>query len=129
MCLAQAQEVFWQKGVMSERRAPRTWALSTAHAFVPFKDRLKNGTIAKLAAQVAEFYGQASARAAEAKGAGGVWPAFSFPEVRPSLAVCDYELTRLPSYQALVSHLMIKNLHFAAVAQYRKSVDDLGANR
>ncbi|ORY88475.1 BRO1-like domain-domain-containing protein [Leucosporidium creatinivorum] len=89
LCLAQAQEVFWQKGVM---------------------DRLKNGTIAKLAAQVAEFYGQASAKAAEAKGAGGVWPAFSFPE-------------------SLVSHLMIKNLHFAAVAQYRKSVDDLGANR
>ncbi|KAL8287149.1 hypothetical protein RQP46_003601 [Phenoliferia psychrophenolica] len=89
ICLAQAQEAFWQKGVM---------------------DRLKNGTIAKLAAKVAEYYDAAAKAAVEAKGAPETWPAFAFPP-------------------ALLNHLAIKHLHFAAVAQFRKSIDDLGANR
>ncbi|KAM0790387.1 hypothetical protein ACM66B_003269 [Microbotryomycetes sp. NB124-2] len=89
ICLAQAQEAFWSKGVM---------------------DRLKNGTIAKLAARVSELYDQSAAKAARSRGAGGAWPAFAFPD-------------------AFVNHLSIKQLHFAAVAQYRRSMDDLGANR
>lgn len=31
--------------------------------------------------------------------------------------------------QSITNYLLIKKLHFGAVAQYRKSVDDLGANR
>lgn len=31
--------------------------------------------------------------------------------------------------QGLLNHLTIKKLHFAAAAQFRKAVDDLGANR
>ncbi|KAK4045959.1 pH-response regulator protein palA/rim20 [Microbotryomycetes sp. JL201] len=89
ICLAQAQEAFWSKGVM---------------------DRLKNGTIAKLAAKVSEFYESAVAKAKQSKGAGGAWPAFAFPD-------------------AFISHLTVKQLHFAAVAQYRRSMDDLSANR
>lgn len=89
VCLAQAQEAFWQKAVM---------------------DRLKNGTIAKLAAKVSEFYEAAVTEAMEAKGNPETWPAFAFP-------------------QALLNHLAIKQLHFAAVAQFRKSIDDSGANR
>ncbi|KAI5480664.1 hypothetical protein MNV49_007591 [Pseudohyphozyma bogoriensis] len=83
LCLAQAQEAFWQKAVM---------------------DRLKNGTIAKLAGKVAEYYETSYQEAVEAKAeAAATWPGFSFPAV--------------------------KALHFKAVAQFRKSIDDLGANR
>ncbi|KAK4705321.1 programmed cell death 6-interacting protein, partial [Phenoliferia sp. Uapishka_3] len=89
ICLAQAQEAFWQKAVM---------------------DRLKNGTIAKLAAKVSEFYEAAAKEALEAKGSSDTWPSFTFP-------------------LGLINHLNIKHLHFAAVAQFRKSIDDLGANR
>jgi programmed cell death 6-interacting protein len=41
----------------------------------------------------------------------------------------DHSLTTSSSLQSLLSYLAIKSLHFSAVAQYRKSVDDLGANR
>lgn len=89
LCLAQAQEAAWSKAVM---------------------DRLKNGTIAKLASKVSEYYSESLRFAVAAKGAGGVWPLFSFPS-------------------DLINHLTIKSLHFSAAAQYRKSMDDLGVNK
>ena len=50
-------------------------------ADVADSDRLKNGTIAKLAMKVSEYYGEALRFAVAAKGAGGVWPLFAFPSV------------------------------------------------
>ncbi|BGP35397.1 pH-response regulator protein palA/rim20 [Rhodotorula toruloides] len=89
LCLAQAQEVAWQKAVM---------------------DRLRNGSVAKLALRVAEFYQQAKQAADGARAGADSTAAFLFPEdVRRYLAV--------------------KAAHFTAVAQYRRSIDDLGANR
>ncbi|GAA5868770.1 hypothetical protein JCM8547_005372 [Rhodosporidiobolus lusitaniae] len=82
LCLAEAQEVAWQKAVM---------------------DRLKNGTVAKLALKTAELYQQAH-------GAASLTGVFAFPE----------DLSRF---------IRIKAAHFTAVAQYRRSLDDLGANR
>ncbi|GAA5908302.1 hypothetical protein JCM5296_000511 [Sporobolomyces johnsonii] len=91
LCLAEAQEVAWQKAVM---------------------DRLKNGTISKLALRTSELY--ASAREAAIKAATPVSTttnrAWSFPE-------------------EWLRYMQLKKLHFAAVAQYRRSIDDSGANR
>ncbi|KAK4047118.1 pH-response regulator protein palA/rim20 [Microbotryomycetes sp. JL221] len=89
VCLAQAQEMFWLKGVM---------------------DRLKNGTIAKLAARVAELYEAAVGNASRANNNRDAGLRRGFPDT-------------------YLNHLVIKRYHFAAVAQYRRSLDDLGANR
>ncbi|BGP27682.1 pH-response regulator protein palA/rim20 [Rhodotorula toruloides] len=89
LCLAQAQEVAWQKAVM---------------------DRLKNGSVAKLALRVAEFYQQAKQAADVARFGTETTRSFPFPE-----DLCRY--------------LAVKAAHFSAVAQYRRSIDDLGANR
>ncbi|SCV68239.1 BQ2448_360 [Microbotryum intermedium] len=97
LCLAQAQEVFWQNGVLGRLHA----------------GRLKNGTISKLAVQVYLHYcsALASANAAKTKLKETQWRgAWAFPE-------------------SLLSYMAIKAGHFNAVAQYRKSIDDLGANR
>ncbi|BGP03504.1 pH-response regulator protein palA/rim20 [Rhodotorula toruloides] len=89
LCLAQAQEVAWQKAVM---------------------DRLKNGSVAKLALRVAEFYQQAKQAADGARAGTDFTAPFLFPE----------DVSR---------YLAVKAAHFTAVAQYRRSIDDLGANR
>lgn len=60
----------------SVRRGPPGTALNVSRA-----DRLKNGTIAKLASKVSEYYSESLRFAVAAKGAGGVWPLFSFPSV------------------------------------------------
>lgn len=44
-------------------------------------DRMKNGTIAKLALKVSGYYEESLRLSVAAKGAGGVWPLFSFPQV------------------------------------------------
>ncbi|BGP58258.1 hypothetical protein JCM8202_000980 [Rhodotorula sphaerocarpa] len=88
LCLAQAQEVAWQKAVM---------------------DRLKNGTVAKVAMHAAQLYQQAR-DAAEAIRSTADVASFAFAD----------DLTR---------HLAYKHAHFTAVAHYRRSLDDLGANR
>lgn len=88
LCLAQAQEVAWQKAVM---------------------DRLKNGTVAKVAMHAAELYQQALVQA-EAVRSSGTVEQFAFAD----------NLTRF---------LAFKHAHFTAVAHYRRSLDDLGANR
>ncbi|GAA6009640.1 hypothetical protein JCM11491_001043 [Sporobolomyces phaffii] len=78
---AMAQEVGWQKSVV---------------------DRLKNGTISKLAVQVAKYYERALSL---------------FP---PQDEYLPAEWTR---------YFQLKRNHFEAVAHYRRSLDDLGANR
>ncbi|KAJ9125522.1 hypothetical protein QFC22_000483 [Naganishia vaughanmartiniae] len=84
-CLAEAQECFWQRAVI---------------------DKYKNGLIAKLAMQVAEFYASALANSAE-----GLNPtAHYFPA-------------------AWTSHVTVKRYHFEAAAQYRLSMDDLEKGR
>lgn len=88
-CLAQAQEFYFQQAI-------------AAHS--------KNGVIARVALKVSEFYSEALSQAGAARGAGGVWPTFAFP-------------------QAWLNHVSYKKCHFAAVAQYRKSMDDSAANR
>ncbi|GAA5906375.1 hypothetical protein JCM6882_002712 [Rhodosporidiobolus microsporus] len=95
LCLAQAQEVAWQKAVM---------------------DRLKNGTVAKVALKAAEWYQQALDASAAFTGA---MDAASSALVG-SRVVFPWDLTR---------HLLLKSAHFTSVAHYRKSLDDLGANR
>ena len=62
--LAQAQECFFQKAVA---------------------DHLKNGSIAKVATKVGDYYAEALNNAIEARGTEGVWPTWSFPTV--SIAV------------------------------------------
>ncbi|TNY20372.1 BRO1-like domain-containing protein [Rhodotorula diobovata] len=89
LCLAQAQEVAWQKAVM---------------------DRLKNGTVAKIAARVAELYALARGAAELARAGTADAQPFAFPE-------------------DTIRYLAIKEAHFGAVAQYRRAIDDLGANR
>ncbi|POY75432.1 hypothetical protein BMF94_1502 [Rhodotorula taiwanensis] len=88
LCLAQAQEVAWQKAVM---------------------DRLKNGTVAKVAMHAAQLYQQARDQAESIRSEADV----------ASFAFAD-DLSR---------YLAFKHAHFAAVAHYRRSLDDLGANR
>ncbi|GBE87997.1 pH-response regulator protein palA/RIM20 [Sparassis crispa] len=69
-------------------------------------DNLKNGLIAKLAGRVASLYGSSLTKVKEAS-----------PSIRHVF----------PSHW--LAHLETKQLHFEAAAQYRKSVDDLEANR
>ncbi|GAA5850405.1 hypothetical protein JCM9279_001404 [Rhodotorula babjevae] len=89
MCLAQAQEVAWQKAVM---------------------DRLKNGTVAKVAMRVAELYAAARDAAELARAGSEDAQPYAFPE-------------------DILRYLAVKHAHFTAVAHYRRSLDDLGANR
>ncbi|GAA5908503.1 hypothetical protein JCM8208_002648 [Rhodotorula glutinis] len=89
LCLAQAQEVAWQKAVM---------------------DRLKNGTVAKVAMRVAELYAAARDAAELARAGSDAAQPFAFPE-------------------DILRYLSVKHAHFTAVAHYRRSLDDLGANR
>lgn len=72
-------------------------------------DKLKNGTIAKLSMQVSLYYSEAWDLARSAQGT-PTWPVFSFPS-------------------ALMTHMHVKKLQFAAIAQYRKSKDDLADSR
>ncbi|UZJ52778.1 hypothetical protein CBS101457_002098 [Exobasidium rhododendri] len=90
--LAQAQECFWQKAVV---------------------DRLKDATIAKLAARVSELYGNAIGLAT--KGA-------LDDAIKEGDGGCE-----LP--REWLNHMSIKKWHFAAASQFRKSCEDLGANR
>ena len=60
LCLAQAQECVFQRALA---------------------DGLKNGSVARIAQKVSELYDQVLTNASEARGAGGVWPTFSFPSV------------------------------------------------
>lgn len=60
-CLAQAQECVFQRALV---------------------DKLKNGSIARIAQKVGDLYEHALDMANEARGAGGVWPTFVFPSVR-----------------------------------------------
>lgn len=46
-----------------------------------------------------------------------------------SSALATVAATRPGLPEQLLNYLLIKSLHFQAVAQYRKSIDDLGANR
>lgn len=75
-CLAQAQECFWLKSV---------------------KDDMKDGTIARLAAKVSDYYSQASDLAIKSDVISTEW----------------------------IHHLEAKHHHFAAAAQYRQSRDCL----
>ncbi|SGY18091.1 BQ5605_C015g07978 [Microbotryum silenes-dioicae] len=104
LCLAQAQEVFWQNGVLSNNKNTNGQCRA---------GRLKNGTISKLAVQVSLHYSSAlaSANAAKTKLKETQWTGtWAFPD-------------------SLLSYMSIKTGHFNAVAQYRKSIDDLGSNR
>ena len=76
LCLAQAQECFWQKAV---------------------KDELKDASIARLAAQVSDFYVDASEYAVKSNAISPDW----------------------------IHHMTAKQHHFAAAAQYRQSLDCL----
>lgn len=76
MCLAQAQECFWQKAV---------------------KDNMRDGTIARLAAKVSDYY---------------------------SLAA-DTAIKSEAISTEMIHHFEAKHHHFAAAAQYRQSVDCL----
>jgi hypothetical protein len=90
-------------------------------------DKLKNGTIAKLAAKVSELYEAAADSATEATQGGEkqTWPLFMFPFVRSHSS----HFFALTCTQSMVNHMRLKKAHFAAAAQYRKSCDDLSANR
>ncbi|RMZ81281.1 hypothetical protein DV737_g2539, partial [Chaetothyriales sp. CBS 132003] len=76
MCLAQAQECFWLKAV---------------------KDGMKDGTIARLAAKVSDYYSAAGDWAVKSDAISTEW----------------------------IHHFAAKHHHFAAAAQYRMSVDCL----
>jgi programmed cell death 6-interacting protein len=76
LCLAQAQECFWQKAV---------------------KDKMKDATIARLAAKVSDYYAVASDWAIKSDAISTEW----------------------------IHHFDAKHHHFAAAAQYRQSLDCL----
>ena len=76
LCLAQAQECFWQKAV---------------------KDKMKDATIARLAAKVSDFYSVAADWAIKSDAISTEW----------------------------IHHFDAKHHHFAAAAQYRQSLDCL----
>lgn len=76
LLLAQAQECFWQKAI---------------------KDGLKDASIARLAAKVSDFYGDASEFAVKSNAISVDW----------------------------IHHMTAKHHHFAAAAQYRQSLDCL----
>lgn len=79
-------------------------------------DRMKDATIAKLAEKVSEYYASALQAINETPQDG----------LSKSDSADAAKLT-LPS--GWENHLTVKRWHFAAAAQYRKSTDDLGANR
>lgn len=83
LMLAQAQECFWQKAVM---------------------DQLKDGTIARLAIRVSEFYDAAYDYATNST-VQGLFP------------------------QSWLVQTQVKALHFLGVAQYRKSCECISQNR
>lgn len=74
LCLAQGQECFWNKAV---------------------KDGMKDGTIARLAACVSDYYAEAAGFGAKSDAISSEW----------------------------IHHLNAKHHHFAAAAQYRQSID------
>ena len=76
LCLAQAQESFWQKAV---------------------KDGMRDGTIARLSAQVSDYYSQAGDLAIKSDAISTEW----------------------------IHHFQAKHHHFAAAAQFRQSRDCL----
>jgi programmed cell death 6-interacting protein len=76
LCLAQAQECFWQKAV---------------------KDKMKDATIARLAAKVSDYYSMAGDWAIKSDAISTEW----------------------------IHHFDAKHHHFAAAAQYRQSLDSL----
>lgn len=76
LCLAQAQECFWQKAV---------------------KDKMKDATIARLAAKVSDYYSAAGDLAIKSDAISTEW----------------------------IHHFDAKHHHFAAAAQYRQSLDCL----
>ena len=76
LCLAQAQECFWQKAV---------------------KDKMKDATIARLAAKVSDYYSAAGGWAIKSDAISTEW----------------------------IHHFDAKHHHFAAAAQYRQSLDSL----
>lgn len=76
LLLAQGQECFWQKAV---------------------KDGLKDASIARLAAKVSDYYGDAGDSAVKSNAISTEW----------------------------IHHMTAKNHHFAAAAQYRQSLDCL----
>lgn len=76
LCLAQAQESFWQKAV---------------------KDGMRDGTIARLSAQVSDYYSQAADLAIKSDAVSTEW----------------------------IHHFQAKHHHFAAAAQFRQSRDCL----
>jgi programmed cell death 6-interacting protein len=76
LCLAQAQECFWQKAV---------------------KDKMKDATIARLAAKVSDYYSAAGDWAIKSDAISTEW----------------------------IHHMDAKHHHFAAAAQYRQSLDCL----
>ncbi|KAJ5095239.1 hypothetical protein N7532_007530 [Penicillium argentinense] len=80
LLLAQGQECFWQKAV---------------------KDGLKDASIARLAAKVSDFYGDAGDSAVKSNAISTEW----------------------------IHHMTAKNHHFAAAAQYRQSLDCLEKRR
>ncbi|KZV63101.1 BRO1-domain-containing protein [Peniophora sp. CONT] len=84
LMLAQAQECVWQRAVL---------------------DRMSNGVIARLAAQVSAYYGLALNTLSEAPS-----------DIRHEL----------PS--GWLAHLETKQLHFDAASQYRQSINDLERN-
>ncbi|MCO5573493.1 hypothetical protein L7F22_027264 [Adiantum nelumboides] len=77
-------------------------------------DRLKDVAIAKLASRVSELYSQALEYA---ETGGSIEP----------LEVGAPQGCELP--REWINHMTIKKWHFAAAAQFRKSSDDLSANR
>ncbi|KAG9289057.1 hypothetical protein G9A89_015606 [Geosiphon pyriformis] len=82
--LAQAQECFWQKAV---------------------NDKMKDGTIAKLAGQVADFY-----------------------ETAHELSVNDSNVSQLLGQQ-FITHLQGKSWHFLAGSEFRKSSENISQNK
>ncbi|PWN45049.1 BRO1-domain-containing protein [Ceraceosorus guamensis] len=106
LMLAQAQECAWSRAV---------------------RDRLKDGTIARLALRVQEFYSSALAHAqGSCKSPIADLPATS--SARPE-AVTALELLPASLPKDWVAHITAKQAHFSGAAQYRKSVEDGGANR
>ncbi|CAO3677492.1 unnamed protein product [Umbelopsis ramanniana] len=83
LMLAQAQECVWQKAAI---------------------DHLRDGTIARLAIQVAEYYDSAYDLATNSS-ISGLYP------------------------QSWLSHMQIKTLHFKAAAQFRKATECISQNK
>ncbi|SCZ90035.1 BZ3500_MvSof-1268-A1-R1_Chr1-3g01736 [Microbotryum saponariae] len=93
LCLAQAQEVFWQNGVLGKIKHALVSCLSCRSVSLHYSSALASANAAKTKLKETQWT--------------GTW---AFPD-------------------SLLSYMSIKAGHFNAVAQYRKSIDDLGANR